>query len=47
MKSRVSGGSGGPNGCKVDYNSQDGTSATIESDVVLIATGRHAFTDGL
>ena len=47
MKSRVSGGTGGPNGCKVDYNSLDGTSASVEADVVLISTGRHAYTEGL
>lgn len=47
MKSRVSGGSGGPNGCKVLYNSLDGTSGSVDADVVLVATGRHAFTEGL
>jgi dihydrolipoamide dehydrogenase len=47
MKSRVMGGTGGPNGCRVDYTSLDGTSASVESDVVLVATGRHAFTEGL
>jgi len=47
MKSRVSGGSGGPNGCKVEYNSLDGTSGSVEADVVLVSTGRHAYTEGL
>lgn len=47
MKSRVQGGSGGPNGCKVEYNSLDGTSGVVECDTVLVATGRHAFTEGL
>lgn len=47
MKSRVQGGTGGPGGCRVDYNTLDGTSASIEGDVVLLSTGRRAFTDGL
>ena len=47
MKSRVMGGTGGPNGCRVDYTSLDGTTGSVESDVVLVATGRHAFTEGL
>ena len=47
MKSRVSGGVGGPNECKVEYLSNDGTVGSVESDVVLVATGRHAYTDGL
>lgn len=47
MKSRVQGGSGGPNGCRVEYNSLDGTSGLVECDTVLVATGRRAFTEGL
>ena len=47
MKSRVQGGTGGPNGCKVEYLTADGEKGVIESDVVLVATGRHAFTEGL
>lgn len=47
MKSRVMGGEVGPNGVRVDYTSLDGTSASVEADVVLVATGRHAFTEGL
>lgn len=47
MRSRVQGGEGGPNGCKVNYTNLDGQSGTIESDVVLVATGRHAYTEGL
>lgn len=47
MNSRVQGGIGGPQGCRVDYLSKDGQAASIESDVVLVATGRHAFTEGL
>lgn len=47
MKSRVMGGEGGPNGCRVDYTNLDGESGSIESDAVLVATGRRAYTDGL
>src|SRR5450830_1420461 len=46
LNSRVSGGSGGPNGCKVEYDTQ-GVHATIDADCILISTGRRAFTDGL
>jgi dihydrolipoamide dehydrogenase len=47
MKSRVQGGVGSSNGCRVDYTNADGASASVEADVVLVATGRRAFTDGL
>lgn len=47
MNSRVMSGTGGPEGCKVFYDSLDGTKGMVESDVVLVATGRHAFTEGL
>lgn len=46
LKSRVVGGHGGPNGCQVIYDS-DGNKGTVDADVVLISTGRRAFTDGL
>lgn len=41
------GGTGGKNGCNVIYTSQDGKNSNIESEVVLVATGRHAYTEGL
>jgi len=41
------GGTGGKDGCKVNYTTTDGVSATVESEVVLVATGRHAYTEGL
>lgn len=47
MKSRVQGGSVGANGVKVDYTSLDGAAASVEADVVMVATGRRAYTDGL
>lgn len=47
MKSRVMGGETGANGVRVDYTNSDGQSASVESEVVLVATGRRAFTDGL
>ena len=47
MKSRVMGGEGGPNGVTVNYTTNDGVNGTVEADVVMVATGRHAFTEGL
>lgn len=47
MKSRVQGGTGGPAGCRVDYNTADGQTGSVEGEVVLLSTGRRAFTDGL
>lgn len=48
LNSKVVGGHGGPNGCKVDYESVDGkTKGSLDCDVVLISTGRKAFTEGL
>lgn len=47
MKSRVIGGTVGTDGCKVDYHTVDGTDASVEADVILVATGRRAYTEGL
>jgi dihydrolipoamide dehydrogenase len=48
MKSKVVGGSGGPNGCKVEVEPAEGGSRqTLDCDIILVATGRRAFTQGL
>ena len=48
MKTKVVGGSGGPNGCKVEIEPAEGGSrSTLESDIILVSTGRRAFTGGL
>lgn len=48
MKTKVVGGSGGPNGCKVEIEPAEGGSrTTLESDIILVSTGRRAFTGGL
>ena len=48
MKTKVVGGSGGPNGCKVDIEpAEGGAKQTLDCDVILVSTGRRAFTQGL
>jgi dihydrolipoamide dehydrogenase len=48
LKSKVTGGSGGPNGCKVDYEpATGGEKKTLEADIILVSTGRRPFTKGL
>ena len=48
LKSKVMSGKGDANGCRVDVESVDGlTKSTIECDVILVSTGRKAFTGGL
>ena len=49
LKSKVTGGSGGPNGCKVIIESVDGSAPiqNLECDTILVSTGRRAFTEGL
>jgi pyruvate/2-oxoglutarate dehydrogenase complex dihydrolipoamide dehydrogenase (E3) component len=48
LKSKVVGGYGGPKGCKVEYENIDThEKSAIESDCIMVATGRRAFTDGL
>lgn len=48
MKNKVVGGSGGPNGCKVEIEPAEGGSrSTLDCDVILVSTGRRAFTNGL
>jgi dihydrolipoamide dehydrogenase len=48
MKTKVIGGSGGPDGCKVEVEpSEGGAKQVIECDIILISTGRRAYTEGL
>jgi dihydrolipoamide dehydrogenase len=48
MKTKVVGGAGGPNGCKVDIEPAEGGSrTTLDCDVILVSTGRRAYTAGL
>lgn len=48
MKTKVVGGSGGPNGCKVIVESSEGgNQQTLDCDVILVSVGRRAFTGGL
>jgi dihydrolipoamide dehydrogenase len=49
MKHKVVGGSGGASGCKVNVEDVGGSGEkkTIECDVILVSTGRRAFTQGL
>lgn len=48
MKTKVVGGAGGPNGCKVEIEPAEGGSRTsLDCDIILVSTGRRAFTGGL
>lgn len=48
MKTKVVGGKGGPNGCKVEYEpAEGGARQSLDCDIILVATGRRAFTAGL
>ena len=48
MKTKVVGGAGGPNGCKVEIEPAEGGSRTsLDCDVILVSTGRRAYTGGL
>jgi dihydrolipoamide dehydrogenase len=48
MKTKVVGGTGGPNGCKVEVEPSDGGPKTvIDCDIILVSTGRRAYTEGL
>lgn len=48
LKTKVVGGKGGPDGCKVNIESVDGSNKqTLDCDIIMVATGRRAFTDGL
>lgn len=48
LKTKVVGGSGGPNGCKVEVEPAEGGQKTVlDSDYILVSTGRRAYTGGL
>jgi dihydrolipoamide dehydrogenase len=48
LKTKVVGGSGSANGCKVEIEpAQGGAKQVLESDYILVATGRRAYTGGL
>ena len=48
MKTKVVGGSGAASGCKVEIEpAEGGARTTLDCDVILVATGRRAFTAGL
>lgn len=48
MKTKVVGGAGGPSGCRVEIEpAEGGARTTLESDIILVSTGRRAFTGGL
>jgi dihydrolipoamide dehydrogenase len=48
MKTKVVGGKGSAQGCKVDIEAAEGgKKQTLDCDVILVATGRRAFTGGL
>lgn len=48
MKSKVVGGSGSANGCKVEIEpAEGGNKQTLDCDVILVSTGRRAYTNGL
>lgn len=48
MKTKVVGGKGSASGCKVEIEPAEGGSrSTLDCDIILVATGRRAFTQGL
>lgn len=48
MKTKVVGGKGGASGCKVEIEpAEGGARSTLDCDVILVATGRRAYTKGL
>lgn len=48
MKTKVVGGSGSANGCKVEIEpAEGGAKQTLDADVILVSTGRRAYTAGL
>lgn len=48
LKTKVVGGKGGPNGCTVDVEAAEGgNKQTLNCDIILVSTGRRAFTGGL
>lgn len=48
MKTKVVGGKGGPDGCQVEMEPAEGGSrTTLDADIILVSTGRRAYTAGL
>lgn len=48
MKTKVVGGKGGADGCKVEIEAAaGGDKKTLDCDIVLVSTGRRPFTAGL
>jgi len=48
LKTKVVGGKGGANGCKVEIEpAEGGSKSTLDCDIVLVSTGRRPFTQGL
>jgi dihydrolipoamide dehydrogenase len=48
LKTKVTGGSGGKNGCKVNIEgAEGGKKETLDCDIILVSTGRRPFTKGL
>ena len=48
LKTKVVGGKGAADGCKVEIEpAEGGKRSTLDADIVLVATGRRAFTAGL
>ena len=43
----LNGQNNGEKGCTVNIESKDGKKETLETDIVLVSIGRHAFTGGL
>ena len=48
LKTKVVGGSGSANGCKVEIEpAEGGAKSVLDADIVLVATGRRPYTGGL
>lgn len=48
MKTKVVGGKGAANGCKVEYEpAAGGDKQSIDCDIILVSTGRRPYTKGL
>ena len=48
LSTKVVGGKGGANGCKVEVEpAAGGTKQSLDCDIILVSTGRRPFTEGL
>jgi len=48
MKTKVVGGKGSADGCKVEIEpAEGGEKKALDSDIILVSTGRRAYTDKL